>query len=199
MAVLNNAINANAVTPLPPVDGGLGVSNPTAHGVLVAEGAAAANPIVLGAGQLLIGTTAGDPVAATLTAGTNITISSVSGAVTINSSANGSWVDETGAAVTMVTNTGYTSDDGATLVTFTLPTSAAIGDFVEIQGKGAGLWKIAQAASQQIFFGNTSTTAGTGGSLASTLQYDAVKLRALTTGATSTWSVVSSIGNLTVT
>ena len=41
MAVLNNAINANAVTPLPPVDGGLGVSNPTAHGVLVAEGAAA--------------------------------------------------------------------------------------------------------------------------------------------------------------
>jgi hypothetical protein len=199
MAVLNNAINANAVTPLPPVDGGLGVSNPTAHGVLVAEGAAAANSIVLGAGQLLIGTTAGDPAAAALTAGTNITISSVSGAVTINSSANGSWVDETGAAVTMVTNTGYTSDDGATLVTFTLPTSAAIGDFVEVQGKGAGLWKIAQAASQQIFFGNTSTTVGTGGSLASTLQYDAVKLRALTTGATSTWSVVSSVGNLTVT
>jgi len=199
MSVVNNSINANTATPLPAKDGGSGVSNPTAHGVLISEGSSAFNPIVLAAGQILIGTTSGDPSAATLTQGTNITITSASGAITINASPNGSWVDETSSSVTMVTNTGYTSDDGATLVTFTLPTSASIGDFVEIQGKGSGGWTIAQAASQQIFFGSTSTTAGTGGSLASTLQYDAVKLRALTSGATSTWSVVYAVGNLTVT
>jgi len=110
----------------------------------------------------------------------------------------GNVVDETGTSATMATNTVYFADN-AGLVTLQLPTGAAVGDFVEIDGKGAGLWKISQAASQQIFYGNTSSTAGTGGSVASTLQYDCIKLRALTAGATSTWVVISSVGNLNVT
>ncbi len=198
MATINNAINANAISPLITTGGGSGVSAPTAHGVLLAEGASPFTSLVMGAGTVLIGTTASDPVATTLTAGTNISITSVSGSITISANPNGLWLDETGPSVTMAPNTGYTSDDGATLVTFTLPTTAVIGDYVEIQGKGAGLFKIAQAASQQINFGNIPSTSGTGGSVSSTLQYDAIKLRALTAGATSTWSVVSCQGNFSV-
>lgn len=63
--------------------GGLGISDPTAHGVLIGEGASPANSVVLGAGQVLIGTTASDPVAATITSGTNILVDSVSGGITI--------------------------------------------------------------------------------------------------------------------
>lgn len=105
----------------------------------------------------------------------------------------GPWVDQTTASVTMTTNTGYTSDDGASLVTFTLPTTAAIGDYVEINGKGSGLWIIAQAAGQQIFVSPTQTTLGVGGSLASVNQYDCVRLRCIT--ANTTFVVVSQQSN----
>lgn len=99
------------------------------------------------------------------------------------------WVDETGSSVTMAVNTGYTSDDGASLVTFTLPTTSAIGDWVEINGKGAGGWTIAQATGQLIHINGSTTTSGAGGSLASTGQYDAVKLRCLT--ANTVWECVA--------
>ena len=83
MPILQNAINANATTPLLPIQGGSGVSSPTAHGILISEGSANFNPIVLTAGQILIGTTALDPAAATLTPGSNISITSASGSITI--------------------------------------------------------------------------------------------------------------------
>lgn len=43
--------------------GGLGVVSPTAHGVLIAEGASAVSPLVMGADTLLRGTASADPVA----------------------------------------------------------------------------------------------------------------------------------------
>ena len=99
------------------------------------------------------------------------------------------WVDETGASVTMAANTGYTSDDGASLVTFTLPAASSIGDWVEVNGKGSGLWTIAQASGQQINITGVATTLGASGTLSSTGQYDAVKLRCLT--ANTIWEVVA--------
>lgn len=99
------------------------------------------------------------------------------------------WVDQTTASVTMAVNTGYTSDAGATLVTFTLPPTSAIGDWVEINGKGSGLWIIAQAAGQEIFASPTNTTLGVGGSLASVNAKDCVRLRCIT--ANTLWDVVS--------
>lgn len=100
-----------------------------------------------------------------------------------------SWVDDTGSSVSMTKNTGYTSDDGATLVTFALPTVSAIGDYVEINGKGAGLWTITQATGQQIHCNGSATTSGAGGSLSSVGQFDNVRLRCLT--ANTIWTVVS--------
>lgn len=134
-------------------------------------------------------------VTQTYTATTNVTFPT-SGTLATTSQLPNAWVDQTTPSVTMVTNTGYTSDDGATLVTFTLPTTSAIGDFVEINGKGAGLWKIAQIIGQQIHFGTSTTTSGATGSLASVNQYDCIRLRCLT--ANTIWVVVSAIGNLTV-
>jgi len=89
MTIISNSINANSSTPLNTTEGGIGVSAPTAHGVMIAEGASPVTPIVLTAGEVLIGTTAGDPVGATLTAGTGVTITNASGSITIAASGGG--------------------------------------------------------------------------------------------------------------
>jgi hypothetical protein len=88
----------------------------------------------------------------------------------------------------MSTDTGYTINNGASLVTLTLPATANIGDYVEINGFSAGGWLIAQAAGQLIHIGNQVTTTGVSGSLASANQYDCVRLRCVV--ANTTWTVV---------
>lgn len=153
-------------------------------------------PVLLSNGQTFIGSSGVNPVAATLTAGTGISITNGAGSITINGSGSSGWVDQTTGSVTMSVNTGYTSDDGASLVTFTLPTTSAIGDFVEINGKGSGLYTIAQATGQQIHFGSLASTSGAGGSVSSTLQYDCIRLRCIT--ANTIWVVISAQGNFTV-
>jgi hypothetical protein len=95
---------------------------------------------------------------------------------------------------TIVTNTNYIPNN-AGLVTFTLPATANVGDPIRITGKGAGGWKIAQLASQQIH-GLTNSTAGTGGSIASTAQYDSIEITCIT--ANLEWVVTSSKGTLTI-
>lgn len=67
--------------------GGLGLSNPTAHGILVGEGASAVNPIVLSSGQILIGSTGVDPVAAAINSGTGILVGNGAGSITVSLSA----------------------------------------------------------------------------------------------------------------
>jgi hypothetical protein len=146
-------------------------------------------------GQLIIGSTGATPAVATLTAGTGVAITNGAGSITIAATGASLWVDQTTPSVVMAVNTGYTSDAGASLVTFTLPTTAAIGDSLEINGKGSGGWTIAQASGQQIHFGNVVTTSGTGGSLSSSNQYDCIRLRCIT--ANTTFIAVSSIGNIT--
>lgn len=168
----------------------------THNAILTTNATGVITPIAVTDGQVVVGSSAGAPLAATLTQGLGITITNGHNSITIASSGANPWVDETGSSVTMTANTGYTSDDGASLVTLTLPTTSAIGDWVEINGKGSGGFTIAQAAGQQIHFGNQSTTLGASGSLSSTNQFDCVRLRCLT--ANTIWTVVSSIGNLTV-
>lgn len=99
------------------------------------------------------------------------------------------WVDQTTSSVTMNTNTGYTANAGTSLISFALPTSSSIGDFVEINGKSTGLWKITQGAAQQIFSSPYNTTFGAGGSLSSVNRYDCVRLRCV--AANASWVVIS--------
>ena len=106
------------------------------------------------------------------------------------------WTDVTGTTQAMSTGNGYVADNAA-LVTFTLPTTANIGDSMQVWGKGAGGWKIAQNATQQIICESLSTTAGITGSIASTKQYDSVELRCITSGTATVWSIRQT-GNITV-
>ena len=84
--------------------GGTGLVNPTAHGVLVGEGASNVNPIVLGAGQVLIGTSLADPVAATLTGTLNrLSVASASGTITLNLDPT-QWPNAAAASTVLVSN-----------------------------------------------------------------------------------------------
>ena len=107
-----------------------------------------------------------------------------------------SWVDVTGTSVSMAVNTVYLADN-ASLVTLTLPATAAQFSVIEVKGYGAGGWQIAQNAGQQIIFGSVATTAGTGGSLSSTNANDGVNLVAVVGGASTIWEVRFSVGNIT--
>lgn len=148
-------------------------------------------------GQLLIGSTGVNPAAATLTAGTGITITNAAGSITLASTGGGlTTVDETLVGpTTMAVNTQYIADNGA-LVTLTLPAAAALGDTFRIIGKGAGGWLMAQQAGQTTHFGNVATTAGAGGSIASSNQWDGLTVVCVT--ANTTFAVYGAQGNLTV-
>ena len=111
------------------------------------------------------------------------------------SSGGVTWNEETGTSVSMIINNGYVTNN-ASLVTATLPDTAALFSILRVVGKGAGGWLIAQNASEIIHFLGTDTTTGVGGSLASTGQYDVIEL--LCTVADTEWTVLSVSGNITI-
>jgi len=146
-------------------------------------------------GQLIIGSTAGAPAAATLTAGAGISVVNGSNSITINATGSGmAWENVTDATKAMVVNTGYFADR-ALGVTFTLPDTAALGSSVIITGI-QGSWTLAQNAGETIYFGTSATTTGIGGSLASTDDEDCVEL--VCRVANTDWQVLSVQGNITV-
>jgi hypothetical protein len=149
-------------------------------------------------GQLAIGSTGATPVAATISAGTNISVTNGAGTITIAASGFGSfaWNDVSGTSQAATINNGYIISN-ASQTTVTLPSTAAEGSIVAVQGKGAAGWILAQNASQVVHFGNATTTTGTGGSLTSTNQWDGVEVVCVT--ANTTWAVLRAVGNLTVT
>lgn len=139
-------------------------------------------------GQVLIGSTGAAPVLANITAGTNITISNTAGGIQISASGAGgfSWNHVTGTSLAMTSNNGYVVDNGS-LVTLTLPTTSNLGDEIDIVGRGAGGWTIAQGTGQQIIFGKSSTTSGAGGSLSSTNRRDSLMM--ICTAANTEWTI----------
>lgn len=127
-------------------------------------------------GQLIIGSTAGTPAAAILTAGPGVSISNGAGTITVSGTGSGiGWTEVTNTTQTMLADSGYVTNNGS-LVTLTLPTTAAFGTAISIIGKGAGGWLIAQNANQIIQMGSVASTTGIGGSVASTNRYDSIDL-----------------------
>lgn len=140
-------------------------------------------------GQLWIGRTGDAPLPATLTAGPGINIVNTSGSITISGGGAGyNWTEVTGTSQSMAVNNGYVANNAA-LVTLTLPATANIGDTVILQGKGAGLFRIAQNAAQTIHFGNLNSTAGVGGYIEATARYDSIELLCIT--ANTDWAVLT--------
>lgn len=80
---LDSNQNLNLSNPLSTSSGGLGLINPTVHGLLVGEGSSPVNSLVLGAGQILVGTTSGDPAITAINSGQNILVSNGSGTITV--------------------------------------------------------------------------------------------------------------------
>ncbi len=97
---------------------------------------------------------------------------------------------------TAAVNNGYICNKAGTLA-LALPASSAVGSIIEVTGINTATgWQITQAAGQQIFFGNTSTTSGATGTLTSTAIRDSIRIVCVV--ADLTWNVLSSIGNITV-
>lgn len=193
-----NAINANSAG-IVKYDGAGTFSGITVtqHDLLIGAAANGITSLALTNGQLAIGNTGGDPLAATLSPGAGISITNGAGSITISGTGGGiTWTVVTGTTQAASSNNGYIANN-AGLVTVTLPAVSAVGDIVAVTGiNNATGWKIAQNAGNQIFFGISTTTSGTGGSLASTNTRDTVYL--LCTSTSANWQVLNSIGNITV-
>lgn len=174
--------------------GGTGLITVTAKGMLYGNGTSAFGiTAALTDGQVVIGSTSGNPTASTLTAGTGINISNGSGSITINATGVGTTIEVTGISASMAVNDTYIANN-ASLVTLTLPATAAIGDVIKVRGKGAGGYSIAQNSSQQIIAGTVSTTIGVTGAASNTQQYDGVDLICIV--ANTTFSVSGAWGAL---
>ena len=125
-------------------------------------------------GQVIIGGTSATPAAATLTAGAGITITNGAGSITVS---GGALVNQASSTVTLAAGNTYQINNGASLVTLTLPASPTAGDVYYIQGGSSGGWTVAQNASQLIHLpGGVVTTTGTGGSISSSSQYDCIAI-----------------------
>lgn len=103
------------------------------------------------------------------------------------------WNFVSGTTTTAADNNGYVCQN-AGLTTVQLPTTAASGTVIEVIASTSGGFSIAQNAGQSIKFGLDSTTLGAAGSLKSTAVNDTVRI--LCTTADTTWTVLSSVGNL---
>ena len=148
-------------------------------------------------GQLLIGSTGSSPTLGTITGTAGVSVSVGAGTITISGTGSGiGWNEITGTTQTMAADQGYVTNN-AGLVTLTLPTTAAFGTVINIVGKGAGGWKVAQNAGQNIQLGSSSSTVGVAGYIQSTNQFDSIDL--LCTTANTTWTVIGGPqGNITV-
>lgn len=136
-------------------------------------------------GQLIIGNTGATPTAATLTAGTGVSITNGSGSITINAVGAGlTTASIAGTTQTAAINTRYIVAN-ASQTTITLPTTFAIGDTVIIKGLGAAGWVLKAGTATTIQMGSVATSSA--GTLTSTNQYDTVSVCGLV--ANTTWSV----------
>ena len=190
-----NSINSNI--PIEVSKGGSASSSFNINGAVIsgATGTSALTALTLTDGQIVIGNTAGAPLAANITAGAGISVVNSANAITIAATGVSATTEVTGTSATMVANNDYIANN-AGLVTLTLPATAALGTEIGVFYKGAGGWLIAQNAGQSIRFGTSTTTTGVGGSLASFAAGDCVKVKCIT--ADTLFEVFSSQGNITV-
>lgn len=189
---------ANPPTSLvPPVDGGTGVSDPTAGSLPIAQGSSPYTFVSLSDGQMLMGVTGGNPVPALLSAGPGISLSFGPGTATISGTASSiGTVEVTSTSMTMVADTRYYANN-AGLVTLTLPATAALGTVLIVTGKGAGGWEIVKnVSSQSMIVGSSTVISGSSGSVSSTLPSDSITFSC--SAADSVWTSEGMSGNLTI-
>lgn len=183
---------------LPDIMGAINVVGNPATGVTT-DGTISPNTLTLQLGSIPNSSLANSSVSVTSTNG-SLSITggsplSLGGVVNIAVAGGGiGWVDVMVGAQLIAANTGYVVDNGAGLVTFTLPAIATIGDTYIIQGKSIGGWQVNVGAGQVINVGSMPT--GMGGNVASTNQWDSITITCVT--ANTTFAVRAVQGNLNV-
>jgi len=136
------------------------------------------NVNILGSGSVSV---VGNPGTSTLTisvAGAGMTWSAIS------------------ASQALAVNSGYICVAPGGALSLSLPATSIVGDSISVILDGATSFTITQGAGQQIRIGNVATTAGVGGSLASTQQGDSITM--VCSVANLKWNIYSSMGNPTV-
>lgn len=135
-------------------------------------------------GQVVIGSTSGTPAAATLTAGTNVTITNAANSITINAGTGGiNWAANSNATITAAANNGYIlTNSGATTVN--LPASPlTVGSIIGVAGQNGSFTVNIGASTNIIAFGTVYST-----SFASANNSDVLVLLATTT---TQWNIIS--------
>ena len=146
-------------------------------------------------GQVLVGSSASDPVFATLTGSGGITFTTGAGTLQINNTGGGlSWSVIT-ADQTAAVNHGYFCNK-AGLLTLTMPATSAVGDIIAaVNINTAAGTKFLSANPGQLNFGNSAATPNTG-SFTSIALGDVLFL--VCSVANTTWYAYAAQGNWTV-
>lgn len=124
-------------------DGGTGASTLTDHGVLLGSGTGAITALGEASnGQLVIGSTGNDPVLATITAGTNMTVTNGAGTITLSQTIS-AINDQTDSYTLVLGDAGkLVTMTKASANTLTIPKNSSVafpvGTFVLIYQGGAG-------------------------------------------------------------
>lgn len=140
-------------------------------------------PQLLSDGEYIAGKTGANPIVAQFVSGSgiNIAFDNTNGNTTISCTSSGmSTVVVTGTTQQMAVNTQYIADSGGPSISFTLPTTAAVGSIIRVVGKTASFWNIDQNAGQTIRVGNLISTTGVAGFVQSLDQYGIVELICVT-------------------
>ena len=193
----NNAINLSAAGVVTySGTGSFTASTITANQVLIGNTSNTIQGISLTNGQLAIGSTSAEPVAATISAGSGIAVANGAGSITISSAGGGLAWSVITANQAIAVNNGYICNK-AGLLTLTLPTTSAVGTVFAVTNinTAAGI-EITYTTNQQIFMGSSSTTITTG-NIECTALGDSLYL--VCTSANLVWQVISSMGNWTLT
>lgn len=99
---------------------------------------------------------------------------------------------QTDSGSTMSVGQGYIANNGSNTATFTLPSSPAVGDVVQVVGRDSGGWQINQNSGDTIYQGSSFTSPGSGGNLASSNQWTSVKLMHVGSG---DWLIIANDGS----
>lgn len=175
---------------------GLATAN---DGALVTSSAGVPSIATSTDGQILTGSTSGTPAFATITTATGVAFTTGSASLAIDIKKGGyAIVDQTSGSANLAVQTSFVTDNGASLVTYTLPAAASAkqGDVFQVTGGSSGGWTIVQNTNQTIHVGTQSTTTTTG-SLSSNGRYASITLQCINATGLD-FVAVSSVGNFTV-